>query len=58
MGEWIKKKTGGQSSSRLVLSTLDDLERRTRVTDNLVVYYGPLSIKKFKTFQDLCRDFI
>ena len=47
--DWLKKKTAG-ASVPLKLTNMDDLERRTRAVDHLVVYYGPLSIKKFNIF--------
>lgn len=57
ISDWLKKKTAGASIA-LKLTKMDDLERRTRAVDHLVVYYGPLSIKKFNIYLDVARDFI
>ena len=57
MSEWIKKKTGSMTS-KLEIKAMADLERKTRQTDSTVVYYGQTSIKKFKLYEDLARDFI
>ena len=57
MVDWLKKKTG-LLSNKLVINSPDDLERRTRMVDNLVVYYGPTHINKFKLYQEVARDFL
>jgi hypothetical protein len=58
MLEWIKKKVG-LSSNLLKLTTKEDLERKTRTVDNLVVFFAhTLKINKFATYQELAKDFI
>ena len=40
MTEWLLKRSKGSFTNKLVIKTKDDLERKTRTVDNLVVYYG------------------
>jgi hypothetical protein len=55
--EWLKKKVG-LSSKPLKVATLDDLERKTRGIDHLVVYIGDLKATEFIDYQEVAKDFI
>ena len=46
MVEWLKKKVG-LSSKPLKVNSKEDLERKTREVDNLVVYIGDLKAPEF-----------
>jgi hypothetical protein len=57
MLEWLKKKVG-LSSKPLKVATIDDLERKTRGIDHLVVYIGDLKATEFIDYQEVAKDFI
>ncbi len=55
--EWLKKKVG-LSSKPLKVNSKDDLERKTRGIDHLVVYIGDLKAPRFIDYQEVAKDFI
>ena len=66
MTEWLVKRSKGSFTNKLVLRTKDDMERKTRMVDNLVVYYGSTTSSnektvnkgQFKLYEEVAKDFM